>query len=284
MTWRKIMKEKAGYYSLWLLSLFAVIFGAVVLYVYVEEFGSERSPSHEVWAQFGDYIGGILGPAFAFLGLIALLITIRIQSKELAISSNELKQSAKALSEQSRSLHRQNFENRFFNMLSLHHEIVNALSVKSENGAVVEGRECFRNFQKDLSGYLKKAALGNLGPYEQCMLYEYEHFHRHYGLELNHYFRNFYRILKYIDEADITDKTEYSGVLRAQLSNAELFLLFYNGLSPHGEKLKPLAESYALFENFEIDALCYPDKDMHFYKYKAYGDRAKQIESTRGAQ
>jgi hypothetical protein len=137
---------------------------------------------------------------------------------------------------------------------------------------------------KDLSGYLEKAALGDLGPYDQCMLYEYEHFYRHYGLELNHYFRNFYRTLKYIDEASIANKSDYSGILRAQLSNAELVLLFYNGLSPHGEKLKPLVEHYALFENIDIDGLCYPNKDVHFYEYSAYGDRAEKIEKTLGPQ
>ncbi|MEQ8185837.1 putative phage abortive infection protein [Marinobacter salarius] len=274
------MKEKSSYLSLWLLFLFATMFGVVVLHFYAKQFGNELSPDQAIWAQFGDYVGGLLGPAFAFLGLIALLITIRIQSKELALSSNELKNSATALSQQSRSLQHQNFENRFFNMLSLHHEIVNGLSVKSEHGEVISGRKCFRNFQEDLSGYLKEAALGHQGPYEQCLLYEYEHFHRHYGLELNHYFRNFYRILKYIDEADVADKKEYSGVLRAQVSNSELVLLFYNGLSPHGRKMKPLAERYALFENFEIDALSNPDQDMHFYNYGAYGDQAEQIEST----
>jgi hypothetical protein len=274
------MREKSSYRSLWLIFLFATIVGGVVLHFYVKQFGNELSPDQAVWAQFGDYVGGLLGPAFAFLGLIALLITIRIQSKELALSSNELKNSATALSQQSRSLQLQNFENRFFNMLSLHHEIVNGLSVESELGEIVSGRKCFRNFEEDLAGYLKEAALGHQGPYEQCLLYEYEHFHRHYGLALNHYFRNFYRILKYIDEADITNKKEYSGVLRAQLSNSELVLLFYNGLSPHGDKMKPLAERYALFENFEIDALSNPYQDMHFYSYKAYGDRAEQIENT----
>jgi len=275
------MREKSSYLSLWLLFLFATIVGGVVLHFYAKQFGNELSPDQAIWAQFGDYVGGLLGPAFAFLGLIALLITIRIQSKELALSSNELKNSATALSQQSRSLQHQNFENRFFSMLSLHHEIVNGLSVKSEHGDVISGRKCFRNFQEDLSGYLKEAALGgHQGPYEQCLLYKYEHFHRHYGLELNHYFRNFYRILKYIDEADIADKKEYSGVLRAQVANSELVLLFYNGLSPHGHKMKPLAERYALFENFEIDALSNPDQDMHFYNYGAYGDRAEQIENT----
>ena len=280
MSCQKSIREKASYLSLWLLLLFATIIGAVVLYFYVSEFGNELSSDQAKWAQFGDYIGGLLGPAFAFLGLIALLITIRIQSKELALSSSELKNSATALSQQSLSLQHQNFENRFFNMLSLHHEIVNGLSVKSQDGEIVLGRKSFPVFQEDLSGYLMEAALGHEGPYEQFMLYEYEHFHRHYGLELNHYFRNFYRILKYIDEADIADKREYSGVLRAQLSNSELVLLFYNGLSPHGDKMKLLAERYALFENFEIDALSYPDKDLHFYKYSAYGDQAAQIEKT----
>lgn len=277
------MRKKSEFHTLWVLTLLAIAISLGVLYFYIEQFGSVRSSDQKNWAQFGDYVGGLLGPAFAFLGLIALLVTIRLQSKELAISSRELAHSAKALADQSSSLKLQNFENRFFNMLSLHHEIVNGLDLRSDKEVNTRGRDCFREFYRELSEYLNKAIRGDLGTYDQGVLYEYENFYRRYGFELNHYFRNFYRILKYINEADVDNKREYSGVLRAQLSNAELVLLFYNGLSPHGINLKPLAEHYALFENFEIDSLCNPGQDVHFYDYEAYGDRANQIKSARNS-
>lgn len=48
------------------------------------------SKDQEVWAQFGDYFGGVLNPVFAFLAFIALLITINLQNKALSQSKKEL--------------------------------------------------------------------------------------------------------------------------------------------------------------------------------------------------
>ncbi len=65
-----------------------MIIGAVAFYE--NQFGPVLSSKQEVWGQFGDYIGGVLNPALSFLALIALLITITQQSKQLHISSREL--------------------------------------------------------------------------------------------------------------------------------------------------------------------------------------------------
>lgn len=51
------------------------------------------SRSTSVWGQFGDFLGGTLNPIFGFLTLITLLLTITIQSKQLEVSSEELKNS-----------------------------------------------------------------------------------------------------------------------------------------------------------------------------------------------
>ena len=42
---------------------------------------------------------------------------------------------------------------------------------------------------------------------------------------------------------------KYTSITRSQLSDYELLLLFYNGLSEMGEKFKPLIEEYALLKN-----------------------------------
>lgn len=100
----------------------------ITLYLYWQSFGANLSAKHDHWAQFGDYVGGVLGSVAALLAFIALLLTLRIQSRELRNSSRELKNSAKALADQSASLLVQNFENRFFSMLALHHQIVSGMA------------------------------------------------------------------------------------------------------------------------------------------------------------
>lgn len=62
--------------------------------------------------QIGDFVGGILNPAFSFLALIAILFSISIQEKDLADSINGLKT-------QETILQRQAFETSFFNLLNL---------------------------------------------------------------------------------------------------------------------------------------------------------------------
>ena len=88
---------------------------------------------------FGDFFGGVLNPTFTLLGFLALLATIRIQSKALQVSSDELVNSRKELEltreeiskstiaqqEQSGSIKLQNFENTFFNMINLHNSSIN---------------------------------------------------------------------------------------------------------------------------------------------------------------
>ena len=264
--------------------LFSFMLGFIILgalativasYFYIEMFGTALSEKHAVWAQFGEYMGGVLGPAFAFLALMALLITLQLQYKELSISSSELHNSASALSQQSESLELQNFENRFFNMLNLHHTIVNGIDLRGKDGAIIQGRDCLRVFYNRLNrelGFVKRL---NNPSYGEGILQRYEQFYRENGHELSHYFRHLYRIFKYIENSDIDDKRDYSGILRAQLSNHELGLLYYNGLSHHGEKLKPLAEKYALFENMEIELLNDARRDVHLYGRESFGDRAE---------
>lgn len=250
----------------------ALIVGGITVIVYSQEFGGAISGEHARWAEFGDYFGGVLGSIFAFFGLIALLLTLWVQSRELRVSSVELKRSAEALSEQNDSIKLQNFENRFFNMISLHHEIVNGMDLRVRGEVTSSGRDCLRVFYERLLKEFEPALRGDHVNYKQGLLSGYARFYEAHAHELGHYFRNIYRILKFIEESDIPRKAEYSGLLRANLSNPELALLFYNGITDRGDKLKPLAEKYALFENLEPIQLARTDEDYKFYEAEAFGE------------
>jgi hypothetical protein len=60
----------------WLAGIAGVFFGLLVVAVYAVHFGSELSGSHERWGQFGEYIGGVLGPLLSFFALIAVVGTM----------------------------------------------------------------------------------------------------------------------------------------------------------------------------------------------------------------
>ncbi|WP_336634907.1 putative phage abortive infection protein [Lysinibacillus fusiformis] len=94
----------------------------------------------------------------------------------------------------------------------------------------------------------------------------YEKFYSENESIIGHYYRNLYRIVKYIQEYDFSDngmmdekinlieKKEYRGILRAQLSSYELLMLFYNVCySEKGEKFKKILESTNFFDNHIVE-------------------------------
>ncbi|WP_375379292.1 putative phage abortive infection protein [Chryseobacterium luquanense] len=66
----------------------------------------------------------------------------------------------------------------------------------------------------------------------------------------SHYFKNFFQILKLIDDAELTDiqKIKYVEILKSQLSQHELTFIFYDSIYPIGKKIqKSLIEKFHLF-------------------------------------
>lgn len=53
-----------------------------------------------------------------------------------------------------------------------------------------------------------------------------------------------------MDDSDIENKKMYVNIIQSQLSNSELYILFYNGISRYGKKkMFPLLEKYGVIEN-----------------------------------
>lgn len=87
------MGDKTILKCLLLIFLVSIFISALVIVFYFSNFNYELSKDQGTWAQFGDYIGGILNPFLNFLVLIALLITIALQSNQLELSRTELRES-----------------------------------------------------------------------------------------------------------------------------------------------------------------------------------------------
>lgn len=255
---------------LWIIGVLAV--GAVLaipltVIVYRSQFGHFLSTDHSRWAQFGDYLGGFLGPIFAFLGFLALLITIYIQTREL-------QHSVEILGEQNESFRIQNFESAFFEMIRFHHDIVRDIDLEGGGDQRARGRDCFRKlFEKfrrecrTLKQTLKDPTT------EPLATVAYRDFYRKNQHEIAHYFRNLHRILKFVDEAAMTNKDNYAGVLRDQLSLYESALLFYNGLSSVEPKLKSFIEQYAMLEYLDLELLIDESAEVRMYAVRAYGNQ-----------
>ena len=238
---------------------------------------------------FGDMFGAVnaLFSGLAFAGLIVTLIMqheeLGLQRKELAQTNKELEAQREEFADQNKTMKIQRFENTLFNMLSLHQDIVNGLYYVPKDGAdrtpESKGRYVFDVFYN--------TKITDFGDGYNSQVYGIEGVIRQENnpeayLDVSeisifdNYFRHLYRMFKYIDVSPLIDDSErydYACIVRAQLSDCELLMLFYNALNvdDHGElKFKQLIEKYAVFNNIRKDMLARKDDDYILYNRGAY--------------
>lgn len=79
----------------------------------------------------------------------------------------------------------------------------------------------------------------------------YVSFYLEYKNQIAHYFRTLYRIFCFIDNSALTecDKVEYAKIMRTQLSESELFFLYYNAFSPYGQSFQKIINKYNLIKH-----------------------------------
>lgn len=77
---------------------------------YVYAFGMHLSDKQSVWADLGNYLGGVVGPLLALLTIFLVLETLRVQREELALSREELRKSSEALARQAEQFARKDLK------------------------------------------------------------------------------------------------------------------------------------------------------------------------------
>ena len=222
-------------------------------------------PNVEKRGQWGDSFGFITA-LFTGLAFAILIRTLHVQQAELALQNKELKG-------QREQLQKQNFISAFFQLLSLHNDIVNAMEIRG----VTHGRESFVRMLNDLKEehYPEVQNTANSNTPEAKILNDtYESFLIPYEPVVGYYFRHLYNVVKFVDHhSDLLkeDTKRYTNLVRAQLSSYELGLLFYNCLSERGAKFKDFVEDYALLEDVSSTELIDNEHKKH-YKKSAFGE------------
>lgn len=229
----------------------------------------------------GDMFGSI-NALFSGLALAGIILTIYLQRKELKFQGEELKETRKEFEIQNETLKIQRFENTFYNLITQHQQIVNAIDLtyykkkEKDDSSLISRRS-----QESRADFPEELEVVNISG-RDVFKYRFEALHKelknhgidsyskiylaHYNMaqtDFGHYFRNLYRIIKIIDETEffynaskMSDtevfkvKYKYAAIIRAQISDYELLWLFYNCLSINGiQKFKPYVEKYSLFKN-----------------------------------
>lgn len=196
---------------------------------YYEKFIDKSLPINLTSAgTFGDFVGGFIGTIFAFVGLLLLYETLSLQRKEFAASKDVFV--------------KQQFDNTFFELLGLYRQIVEDIEIP--NLIPITGKNFFESEMLTLQNqfvtqrafsYNRKTAIKN-----------YMNFYVGYKNITSVYFKTLYRIYSLIDSSDLKpdDKKAYSKILRAQLSESELFFIRYNAMTDHGKKSAKYINKY----------------------------------------
>lgn len=231
-----------------MIALFAV--GATVS-VCVYLFAINHTDRARKLGEVGDFLGGTLNPILTFLSFVGILFTIYLQRLELVQSRRELERSADALEEQISSIEKQNFEAAFFQMLSSFNGVVASIDLtNSKTATVTSGRDCFSVFYTRLTKIFRetqKKAKPHHSP-DGSLRLSYHIFWKEHQKELGHYFRILFNIFRFLDQSSASEDY-HAKILRAQLSDQELLLLFYNCNSTGGKNFKEYAIKYKLFDN-----------------------------------
>lgn len=245
--------------------------------------------TNEERGTFGDMFGAVnaLFSGLAFAGLIITLIMqheeLGLQREELAQTNDELAAQREEFTAQTKTMKIQRFENTLFNMLTLQQGIVNSLKYIPQDGAdpnsESKGKYVFDVFYNKKITRFKTYDQSETWGIKELIKEENDILAYRHVSEISifdSYFRHLYRIFKYIDESQLIDETEkysYSCIVRAQLSEYELLLLFYNALTIDDNgifKFKYLIEKYAIFNNLRESMLARQHEDYKLYNGGAY--------------
>lgn len=203
------------------------------------------------FGQRGDFFGGFVNPFLTFIAFIGFLYTVMLQRQEIKDGREQAVKASALADEQNVSVREQNYQAAFFQMLGAHNDIVNSIRVEdpARDNSIVTGRGAFRTIYSAMRRVYrdKKKQYKNTND-SRVLAHSYETVYRKYQYELGHYFRSLYNTIILLEDGPSSEK--YIKLLRAQLSNQELLILFYNcAISPHGERFKALAERHEIFNN-----------------------------------
>lgn len=275
-----VFNKNMDKYSIWSILLVLFVF---LLFFASLGFVCTHWTDWQTRGTFGDSFGALnaLFSGLAFAGLIVTLIMqkeeLGMQREELNDAKQELRQQSIEFKKQNKTLNLQRFENTFFNMLNLQETITRNLNYDCSDGGdpfECDGRMVFNKFYTYKMLDFEENIRG-IGMYLQRKgLHQYS---RVPDIEVfDHYFRHLYRIFKFVNESPLIETEEerydYACIVRSQLSEYELLMLFYNSLQEENAKFKILIEKFAVFNNLRREKLASRD-NVQLYDDGAFSHR-----------
>lgn len=275
--------EKTAFALIWI-GVIIIVFATVIF-----SFEDSKLFFKDHFGDYGEYIGGFVGSLWALAGVALFYEALRFQRTELKMQRHELELQRHEIVEQTAQYRKQNetllvqtFENTFFQLMLLHNEIVSSIHMevtdhdveKGEIKQTVNGRDCFveyyRIYKRFFHASFEEVRYDQLDEEmsKELINSSYTLFFEASQANLGHYFRNFQAIIKFIDKSELKRREFYIDLIKAQLSNFELILIYFHCISVLGKNIKPLIEKYSMFAHIPDDELVRITK--YIYDEKAF--------------
>ena len=252
------------------------------IYSWVFPYIEKIRDHNEFLGTYGDFFGGVIGTVLTFVSVLILAKTFE-QQKE-STSANIKQQDI------------QRFNDMFYELLRLYREQVESLSLKrfeikkigeGDKEVVYKGKEFFDKGKEEVyNEYLKNDSVINA----------YMEFFAKNRSGLATYFRTLYRILEIIDKSPLLEdkddkekegkeRKEYAKIIRAQLTESELFFIRYNARIPQGENFIQYLNKYRMLKHlpfcdlFEYNMYRFPKDRREVFNYVFFeiGEALKDI-------
>ena len=276
-----IFSEKTAKTLSWI-GLILIVLGVVVFIIF-RSWEFNLTLNEEKVGQFGDFIGGVVGSIFAFVGVILYYVALTEQKKDIEINRKALETQVEALNQQIKEFKAQTKEmqdtrtvyeeqtNLYRQQTNYYQQQVKELknqtkvnSLQQFNSEFYSLLNVFISIKKDceepiskILGILKDKLLTKADTIcnrHSFLIEEYTKQYYNNTSSLSVYFKTFYRLLKMIENSNIEPepKQRYAKTLRSQLSDNELLFLYYDYCSDLGEKVRVLSIKYNLFKHLNL--------------------------------
>lgn len=240
--------EKAALY-LTILAVSIIIVGATI-FITNGSWKLSSTLNETIVGQFGDFVGGLSGTLIGLVGIILYYSALKEQRKDIKISQESLSFQVKALNQQitefqaqneeltltrriyeqqSKTMRTQQFETHFYALLNLSNTIRESLNRSSES----------TDFAKPL--YDRLIELSEIQPNDSFQISRaksreaYNKLHLDPSQNIGKHFRTIHEIVRMINECDYLDNIDqYSSILKSQISDSEILLLYYHYGSQFG--------------------------------------------------
>ncbi|QCP82401.1 hypothetical protein D0C27_11120 [Alcaligenes faecalis] len=240
--------DRVSWYAVLLGYLALTIALAMYLIKFAHASGFSLSDDKTDWANFGNYLGGTAGPFIGFASIMLLVATLHHQRKQMG--------------DQSKLLALQNFEQTFFRRLDQYHRQVADFEFPL---ALLRRHEGSDHIEHGTTGLRQAAFFIFRGPAEEerfppdlarfTLTTNWDSLYRSRSDWIGRLLRTLYGIFEWIDEQSFLNpaqKWQYCRIIRAQLSDTELYILFANGYTKPGNNFIHYINKYALFDNMTV--------------------------------